>query len=462
MFVIPGILFLIALVYVRPQEFLGLLEGSPILYVAFALAVFGLALDFRLENSRLRAAPQLAWAVGFATWALFTVLIFAPDALVSTVRDVLVPLALFALIAHGVQTFRGMRWLAALLVMLVFFLGFVGLHLAQQELQCVVWDEASGGDLLGTPDGRACEMPIDCREGGEPGAAYLCERPGLFGTLTVAERIRYRGTLSDPNELSLVMSIGLGLMFAFVTLARRPSSPRWLLAGAMIALVLTCVVLAQSRSGQLVFMTVIGAYFIKRFGWHGLLMGLVITVPLLLLGGLVGSDRDDAQASTDERMATLYEGIDMFTTSPFFGVGYGQFTEHHYLTAHNSVVLVAAETGIIGLVLWGMVVYLSFKVPVAVLRAYRARPEAAVARAWAMAILAAQAGIATGSMFLSFAYQHVAWIYIGLAGALYGAVKTHDPTFRVGSGPFDVAAVAAGGVVYLVGLFLYLRLVGVG
>ncbi len=460
MFVLPGILILIALVYVRPQEFVGLLEGTPILYLAFVFAVFGLALDFRLGNSRLRAVPLFAWAIAFGVWAMFTLLLHAPGELVGSLRTVLVPLSLFALIAHGVQTFRGFHWIAALLVLLVVYLGFVGLHLSQQELQCVVWDEASGGDLLGTPDGRSCEMPLDCREGGEPGAAYLCERAGLFETLTVGERIRYRGTLGDPNELSLVMSIGMVLMFGFVALARRPSPGRWLFAAGLIALVLTCVILAQSRSGQLVFMTVLGAYLIKRLGWGGLVLGLLITVPLLLLGGLVGSDRDDAQASTDERLATLYEGIDMFTTSPFFGVGFGQFTEHHYLTAHNSAVLVAAETGIVGLVLWGTMIYLAFKIPVAVLRRYAHRPEARVARTWAMAILAAQAGIATGSIFLSFAYQHVAWIYLGLAGALYSAVKTHDPDFEVRAGPFDVAAVAAGGVAYLAGLFVYLRLIG--
>jgi hypothetical protein len=461
MFVLPGILFLIALVYVRPQEFVALIEGSPILYVAFLLAVFGLALDFRLGHSRLRAVPQLGWAVAFMIWAMFTLLLHAPDLLISSLRDVLVPLALFALIAHGVQTFRGMSWIGALLVILVVYLGFVGVHLANQDLQCVVYDDASGGDLLGTPDGRSCEMPLDCRDGGEPGAAFLCERAGLFGTLTVAERIRYRGTLGDPNELSLVMSIGMALMFAYVALARRPRPHRWLAAAGLVALVLTCVVLAQSRSGQLVFMTVLGAYFIRRFGWNGLVLGVVVTVALLTLGGLVGSERDDAQASTDERMATLYEGIDMFTTSPFYGVGFSQFTEHHYLTAHNSAVLVAAETGLVGLLLWGMIVYLSFKIPVTILRRYALRPEAKVARTWAMAILATQAGIAIGSMFLSFAYQHIAWIYIGLSGALYSAVKTHDPDFEVHVGPFDVAGVAAGGVLYLAGLFVYLRLVGI-
>ncbi len=461
MFVIPGLLLLIALVYVRPQEFVGLLEPIPILYLAFALALFGLALDLRLRITRAHPVPQLGWAIAFFVWALITVLIHAPGELIGVLRDALVPLALFSLIAIGLSSFRAIAWAGALLMILVVFLGAVGLHQANAELECVVYDEASGGDLLGEPDGRPCEEPIECREGGEPGAAYLCEREGLFDTLTVADRIRYRGTLADPNELALVMSMGMAMMFALVGLARGPSPGRWLLAGALVALVVICMVLTQSRSGQLVFMTVIGAYLIKRLGWNGVVLGLGIALPLLLVGGLVGSDRDDAQASTDERMQTLYEGLDMFATSPFVGVGFDQFSEHHYLTAHNSVVLIAAETGLLGLLLWGMAVYLSYKIPIAVLRRYAGNPEAAVARTWAMAILAALAGMAVGSMFLSFAYQHFAWIYMGLAGALYAAVKRHDPNFEVRVGPFDVAAVAVGSVVFLGGLFVYLRLVGV-
>lgn len=461
MFALPGILLLIALVFIRPQEFWAALEPIPILYLAFGLAVFGLALDLRLGVSRWLPTPQLAWLAAFLGWALITALIHAPGELVGAATDGLIPLALFALIALGAQSFRAIAWISALLAALVVFLGAVGVHQANADLECVAYDEASGGDLLGEPDGRPCEEPLDCREGGEPGQAYLCERPGLFDTLTVADRIRYRGTLADPNELALVMSMGMAMMIGLAALVRRFRAPMWIAAAGLIALVFSCLALTQSRSGQLAFMAIVGVYLIRRLGFAGLGLGALVAVPTLLTGGLIGSDRDDAQASTDERLATLYEGLDMFASSPFFGVGFDQFTEHHYLTAHNSIVLIAAETGVFGLLLWSVAMYLSFKIPIAILRRYADRPEAAVAQIWAAAIVAALAGMAVGSMFLSFAYQHFAWIYLGLVGALYAAVKRHDPAFQVRLFPIEVAAVAAAGVVYLAGLFVYLRLVGV-
>ena len=50
----------------------------------------------------------------------------------------------------------------------------------------------------------------------------------------------------------------------------------------------------------------------------------------------------------------------MLKDSPFFGVGMGGFTDYHHLTAHNSLVLVLAELGMIGYGLWFCILSLSF------------------------------------------------------------------------------------------------------
>ena len=49
-------------------------------------------------------------------------------------------------------------------------------------------------------------------------------------------------------------------------------------------------------------------------------------------------------------------------------MGLGQFGEYHYLTAHNSYLLALAELGPIGMLLFSIVVYLSLKIPLGVLR----------------------------------------------------------------------------------------------
>jgi hypothetical protein len=74
-----------------------------------------------------------------------------------------------------------------------------------------------------------------------------------------------------------------------------------------------------------------------------------------------------------------------------------------------------------------------------------------------MAMLAAFAGLALGIFFLSFAYHYVLWIYVGLAGALYSAVRTHDATFRVRFGIHDLLLVAATNAAIITTVYLYTR-----
>ena len=124
--------------------------------------------------------------------------------------------------------------------------------------------------------------------------------------------------------------------------------------------------------------------------------------------------------------------------SPGFGVGFGQFLEHHDLTAHNSFILAAAELGLPGLLIWSLDRLPRGQDPIAALRAQ----VAPVAKTWALALLASMAGLLVGSIFLSFAYKNVFWIFIGLTGVLYQAIQRHDPDFRVRFGVRDLGILA--------------------
>ena len=63
-------------------------------------------------------------------------------------------------------------------------------------------------------------------------------------------------------------------------------------------------------------------------------------------------DLDVDDPSAFGRVDACYEGVQMFRSHPLFGVGAGNFTDYNYLTAHNSMLLVLAETGFFGYVLW--------------------------------------------------------------------------------------------------------------
>lgn len=151
-----------------------------------------------------------------------------------------------------------------------------------------------------------------------------------------------------------------------------------------------------------------------------------------------------------ERLECWWTGLHLLVGSPAYGVGSGQFTEYHYLTAHNAYILSAAELGLPGLLLWTAVLYVAAKIPIQALR----HPVAPVARTWALALLASMAGLLNGIMHLSYVYKDVLWIYVGLTGVLYQAIRRHDPTFRVEFGLRDL------GLVALVDTALVVALVG--
>jgi O-antigen ligase len=464
MFALPGILGLILFIYVRPQEILLDLQRLPLFYIFFALALFGFAVDIRLRVNKASPVPQLLWTVLLFLWAILTLIIKAPEQALRGGLEFAVSITLFFVIAHSVHTFRALQMVTGLLLGLVVALSLIGVHQGTSEYGCVMIDPRETSDLsVGTPDGRSCRplQDIDCYLRGEPepGADYICERIGLLGTTSVAGRVRYRGVLQDPNELALALSIGVAFAFAFASQRRGPGGVT-LVAVTMLS-VMVCVYMTQSRGGQLVFLSVLGVYAIWRWRWKAVAAVALMAPPALILMGGGASERVDAAASTEERMEAWKTGFELFMSAPIIGVGQGQFVQHHYLTAHNSYVLALAETGVIGFLLWSAVLYVSIKTLLLAVLRYRGVEEARVALAWGLALLASLAGLCVGIFFLSFSWHHVFWIYMGLVGAYYSAIRTHDPDFRIRMGWLDWLIITGVGTMVLTILYLYLRLKGV-
>jgi O-antigen ligase len=239
---------------------------------------------------------------------------------------------------------------------------------------------------------------------------------------------------------------------------RKRSLWRPLLFVATVAVVFPVTIWTASRSGQLVLVAVLAAYMLQRSGWKGLLAAAVLAGPVLLLGGRSGGEADE---SSMERLEAWSAGLHMFTSSPIWGIGKGQFTEHHIRTAHNTFMLVLAELGLVGLVLWIGMFYVALKIVVLATRRYQDRPDGEVAYQWARALLACLCGLAVGTSFLSLAYHPVVWAIMALPGAYYLAARRHDPEFRVAFGRRDLLAVTGLTLSYVVGVTGYLILRGV-
>jgi hypothetical protein len=437
-FALPGIGLLIIFILARPQEFLPLLQKVPFLHIGAALAAIGYVVDIRLHRLQAQATNTLPWVLAFLGWAVISTALNVPEALPRLGLEMAILFVLYGTIAHGVQRFRTFQFIVGVLTATVVFVAFVCFHQGLADRQCVGGQAVVGG-VEGRPDGRPCETHLQCLgPEAEPDLVYRCEKVGLFDTYTIDDRVRYMGELHDPNEVALtVCAGGLGLLLGFALRRRKTASQ--LLIGVAVLLLLATVVLTKSRGGLVAAMLVPGVYIVRRFGVAAVIPAALLAVPVLLLGGRSGSN---AEMSTMLRYEAWAAGLEMFQHSPIYGVGARMFTDHHYLTAHNSYVLTLGELGIVGMFLFVTLIYLSIKTLWVGLRELSKIPGTAAAQVWGMALMSAMCGIAFQINTLSMAYHSVIWLFLGLVGAWYSAVRTHRPQLEVKMRLLDIVAVA--------------------
>lgn len=174
---------------------------------------------------------------------------------------------------------------------------------------------------------------------------------GWTGKGLVADgRICYVGIFNDPNDLGLLFVIALPMIMYMAGYSRFLMRLFWL-AGAIA--VLYGVYLTQSRGTLLAVMLIFGIWVWRKRGaiWAGVLGGIGLAVVMAYSASRV-QDIGVDDPSAFGRVDAWYEGMHMFFSDPLFGIGAGNFTDYNYLTAHNSLVLVLAETGLLGYTCW--------------------------------------------------------------------------------------------------------------
>jgi hypothetical protein len=454
-----GAVLLVIILFVRPQEFVPGLASLSILNVATAICLLGIG--FEVATGRLKRfwTPQFPFLAGFVVWCVVVTFMKAGSSAVLDMKEtVLFPVIFFVIIVYAGAAYSRLRVITATILAIMLALAFVCTRPSQGPYECIILEKDEQGVVArdqstGESDGRPCESWHDCTK--QFSDEVVCEQPGWFKTFTVAHgRVRWRGTLADPNELSLAIGAAMSFAFAFHAASQRKS--RHLLLVAAVALTTYCVVLTGSRGGVLVLLAVFGVYFVRRYGPKGLLLGILFGAPVLLLGG---RNDESADASSLERLGALYNGMTFIKDNPILGLGQGQFTENYFITAHNSYVLAAAELGLPGMLIWSALVYVSIKIPYQI--ASDAPPDLDPRLVpYAFALVTSFAGILVGIAFLSFCYHNMLFIYFGLSGALYLAARQSSPSFTVKVKAKEIAFLACVDVALLTFLFVYTRIKG--
>ncbi len=102
----------------------------------------------------------------------------------------------------------------------------------------------------------------------------------------------------------------------------------------------------------------------------------------------------------------------MLKSHPTFGVGAGNFTDHHpALTAHNSFVLCFAELGLVGYFIWVALLVLTYK---GLGQAVKDLPPPAEEHRYAALLRSSLVGFLTCAWFLSRTYQPALYFILAL------------------------------------------------
>ena len=189
------------------------------------------------------------------------------------------------------------------------------------------------------PDIQVDTSPVDM---------YLMPQIGGEGIIW---RLKGQNFIGDPNDFGQLLVCLLPLTFLFW----RPKSFVLNLAIVlpMVATIGFGIYLTHSRGALLAVMGVVIVAFRRRIG----------TIPSVVLGaGLFAAamamhatgGRDISADAGADRTARWGEGLGLLKLHPIFGAGFNQMSDIIGKTAHNSIIVCAAELGFFGLFCWSL------------------------------------------------------------------------------------------------------------
>ena len=191
---------------------------------------------------------------------------------------------------------------------------------------------------------------------------------------------RVQGTLGSPNTLAMYLSVGVP--FVWVILFSRAKPFVKIVASITLCLFAWALIFSLSRTAWANFIVTICFVLVlavrrKRIRLKTAIVSGVAAALVLLVTEIFGSDlilsrlTSNDQGSTNSRFTLAKAALDIFRDNPVVGVGLNNYAlvsprydradaaswNHFTPIVHNVYLLIAAETGIIGLA--AFVVFLS-------------------------------------------------------------------------------------------------------
>jgi hypothetical protein len=178
---------------------------------------------------------------------------------------------------------------------------------------------------------------------------YILEMENGAGEMIY--RLRGQGSINDPNDFGQVIVCVIPLIFFFW----RPKSTgrNFFFVILPVAVLLFGTFLTHSRGALVALMAVAIMAARRRIGT----LPAIIVAAGVFAGAMAlnfTGGREISAGSGSDRTALWGEGLQMLKAHPLFGVGLGRVSDYTDtgLTAHNTVVVCAAELGLVGLFFW--------------------------------------------------------------------------------------------------------------
>ena len=309
-----GLIFFVALLYVRPEETVPALRGMHFTLIAAIVASLSVVLQKLMDREAPVKFPVNGLIIGFG--AIVVLSTFNKSGMETAIQDAGRLVALVLMVCNLVRTPARYRALSNAVVIFTLYLALFSVF------------------------------------------RYYTGIAFNRGTVLQAEGT---GIFNDPNDLSatIVAGLGLALCRAFATQGAR----RILFASAS-GLMVWAIYLTNSRGGMLALVATIAAFVLinSRSRWIALVLVLALGAGAVKFGPSRMKDLNTQEESANSRLRFWHNGTMRFIANPVTGVGYGLFPElNNGFTAHNSFVLCYTELGLPGYFCWMGCLYYAFR-----------------------------------------------------------------------------------------------------
>lgn len=316
--------------------------------------------------------------------------------------EVIMALALFYVVVNVIRTEGELTWMVRVIILAGFGAAFIGVVLYYLPETTTIRILSALGRFK-YPTGADVIQYVEDDPSRPLRAISTSVNPNLLG-----------------STLILIAAVTAGQLFA-----ARPAVPRWMLWG-MLPIIGLCLYLTYSRGSLVGLAAGLAVISILRYRRLLVVMAAVGIVFLLLpatqsyiahfIEGVRGED-----LATQMRFGEYKDALTLISRYPWLGVGFAGTPDIDlYIGVSNVYLMVAEQTGVIGLALFLVVIGVVFRT---LWRAWRGmtRPEH---EGTLLGFAAALVGIMVGGLldhyFFNLDFPHSIsffWIYVGLAVA---------------------------------------------